>query len=101
MAADKHGFLVRFPPEMWEELDEARWLERLTKTEIVLQAVAIWLHAIPRDKRALLLERIGYQAQRQPGRSRGDTVAANGSGPAQPAGKPAKNDWDLDQPGVS
>jgi hypothetical protein len=92
MSADTHGFLVRFPPEMWDELEEAKWLDRLTKTEIVLQAVAIWLHAIPRDKRAVLLERIGYQAQRQPGRPRREAVTANGSGPE----KPAPDGWGLE-----
>ena len=55
------------------------WRARRYQEGIVRQAVAIWLHAIPRDKRALLLERIGYQAQRQPGRPRRDTQYANSS----------------------
>jgi hypothetical protein len=87
---------------MAAELALAAYNERLSETEIVRQATAIWLHAMGPENRAKVLEKIGYQPEDRSVRSSGPVAEANGSGPAEPADGPAKTvpaDWDLDAAG--
>ena len=79
--------LLRLNDTQSEALRQAAYNERLTSTEILRQALAIWLQ-VPRGKRTLLLEKVGYQEQRLPE----PLAAANGQGPE----KPPKDDWSLE-----
>jgi hypothetical protein len=69
--ADKHSFLLRIPPDLWEELQQAKWSERRDWTQIILEGLVVRLRAIPADRLDSLLERIGYEpGKRLQGRPR-------------------------------
>lgn len=103
MAKDDHGFLVRIPPVLWAELEERHWTERRNITDLILEGVAIRLHAVPDGWLDFLLEQAGYQPKSKPGRPRKTPAAANGQAPSAPVagtdsgpGDVELDGWDLD-----
>lgn len=88
--------LVRLDESMAEELRRAVFHEDLTATEIIRQALAIRLRALPPDTLSKVLEKIGYQEGRPPGRPPAEArAAANGSTPLANANTSA-DDWSLE-----
>jgi hypothetical protein len=95
--------MLRIPPVVWAELEEAHWDERRSITDLILEGVAIRLHGVPDGWLDFLLQQAGYQPKpNKPGRPR-KGAGVNGQGsPAAPAGiLPGPDDaagdgWGLD-----
>lgn len=82
-----HDFLLRIPEDLWAELQEAKWTNRMDYTEILLQGLFIRLRAVAPDKVPGLLKRLDYQRELHPGLPRKASAESNGQGPpAAPAG---------------
>lgn len=95
--------MLRIPPVVWAELQEAHWDERRSVTDLILEGVAIRLHGVPDGWLDFLLQQAGYQPKpNKPGRPRKEPEA-NGRGPSGavagtlpgPDGV-AGDGWDLD-----
>lgn len=97
MSEKTKAILLRVPLDLAAELSQAEYNERRTATEILLQALAIRLRALQPGSLDKVLERIGYQEQRRPGRPRQASAAPpNGQRPDPPADPPGDHSWDLE-----
>ena len=103
VAKEEHGFMLRIPPVVWAELQEAHWDERRSITDLILEGVAIRLHGVPDGWLDFLLQQAGYQPKpNKPGRPRKGSEA-NGQDPAVPVadtdsgpGDVELDGWNLD-----
>jgi hypothetical protein len=96
------GILLRLSPAMRAELEQVAFEEHTTVTELLRQGAVIRVRMPKRDKVGELLDRLGYQPQRPPGRP---ASKVNGTAPepapgpaAAPPAAPAGDGWELEEP---
>lgn len=92
MDAETAGFHLRIPAYLARELEQEVRDGHLSATEIVLQGLALRLRAVNREEVPAMLEKIGYQARRRPGRPR----RADLNGTSQAPGSVPEDVWSLD-----
>jgi hypothetical protein len=92
--------LVRFPDDIAAELEQVAFLQDLSQTEVIIQGAVIRMRMPGQSKLPALLERLGYQQRRPPGRPKSH---ADGSAPETApeqlpaaAAAPLGDGWDLE-----